>query len=218
MTTVKFNVSGHPFEVLLSTIHKDPDNLLARIIDKQNSQMATHKDGAYFIDRNPILFPYILDYLRTGRIVYPTCVSKIDFLRELQYYGLALNEMTKKQRTIDDVIDVAVANSIISNEKNSAIKQEMMTLLINLSAYVASGDSFYTYVVETDEIKQFLKLIHIKSLSTRTYDARWQQHSTDRLIYSSYNNEEGKSASSEHLGRQAKIPEHILRISIGDRT
>lgn len=215
MAIVKFNVSGRPFEVLLSTIHKDPDNLLARIIDKQNSQMTTHKDGVYFIDRNPILFPYVLDYLRTDRIVYPTCISKIDFLRELQYYGLALKEVIKKQKTIDDAIGVTIANSMISNEANIAIKREMMALLVHLSAYVASGSPFSVYVVETEEITQFLKLIHIKNLSIHTYDARWQPHSTDRSIYYSHNS--GDKCIERIFSPQEKIPQNLLRVSIGDR-
>jgi hypothetical protein len=46
--------------------------------------------GNYFIDRDGMIFDYILDYLRTGKIkVIPFVISREDVERELDFYGVA---------------------------------------------------------------------------------------------------------------------------------
>ena len=45
-------------------------------------------DGAYFIDRNPRYFSYVLDYLRDGELVIDSNVSLEAFKNEARYFGL----------------------------------------------------------------------------------------------------------------------------------
>lgn len=47
------------------------------------------KDGAYLIDRNGIMFDYILDYLRDGAVVLPpSAIEQQQLITEARYYGL----------------------------------------------------------------------------------------------------------------------------------
>ena len=55
-------------------------------------------DGAYFIDRNPRYFPYVLDYLRDGELVTDSNVSLKAIKNEARYFGLFNLEEELKER------------------------------------------------------------------------------------------------------------------------
>jgi len=68
---VKLNVGGQIFVTKISTLTKYPDSMLALMFnhtDEGMSPMAKTKDGAYFLDANPVYFGEILEYLRHGEI------------------------------------------------------------------------------------------------------------------------------------------------------
>lgn len=51
--------------------------------------MKVDKKGRYFIDRNGDLFQIVLDYLRTGKLIWPSDPQQKEQLKlELEYYGL----------------------------------------------------------------------------------------------------------------------------------
>ena len=45
-------------------------------------------DGAYFIDRDPRYFPYVLNYLRDGQLVIDSDISLEAIKNEARYFGL----------------------------------------------------------------------------------------------------------------------------------
>ena len=45
-------------------------------------------DGAYFIDRDPRYFPYVLNYLRNGQLVTDSDISLEALKYEASYFGL----------------------------------------------------------------------------------------------------------------------------------
>ncbi len=45
-----------------------------------------------FIDRDGLLFRFVLNYLRDGKVVLPITVDKNTFLHELSYYGIAMED------------------------------------------------------------------------------------------------------------------------------
>ena len=45
-------------------------------------------DGAYFIDRDPKYFPYVLNYLRNGQLVIDSDISLEAIKYEASYFGL----------------------------------------------------------------------------------------------------------------------------------
>ena len=55
-------------------------------------------DGAYFIDRNPKYFPYVLDYLRNRQLVIDSDISLEAMKYEASYFGLVNleDELTKR--------------------------------------------------------------------------------------------------------------------------
>lgn len=86
---VILNVGGFRHETLSSTIASAPDTRLFWITEKngQSPEYDSEK-GEYFFDRNPLLFPYILNYYRTGKLHCPMDVCGSLFEEELQFWGI----------------------------------------------------------------------------------------------------------------------------------
>jgi hypothetical protein len=69
---VELNVGGVFYSTSLTTLIKEPDSLLGEIFTGKNKD-AIMKDskGRFFLDRDGVLFRYILDYLRNQKLVLP---------------------------------------------------------------------------------------------------------------------------------------------------
>ena len=69
---ITLDVGGQVFKTQISTLTKYPDSMLAIMFQHTVNGLAPMpmtKDGAYFLDANPLYFGEILDYLRHGKIV-----------------------------------------------------------------------------------------------------------------------------------------------------
>ncbi len=81
--TIYLNVGGMIFTTSRKTIFSKGTNQLTSLIEESS------KEFPVFIDRNPILFNAILEYLRTGRYFLPPQVSGWpQLINEIEYYGL----------------------------------------------------------------------------------------------------------------------------------
>ena len=83
---VIFNVGGRRFVTWRNTLERFPETLLgseelvARFYDKEKKE--------YFIDRDPHLFRYILNYYRCGKLHRSFEDCNASFEEELQFYGI----------------------------------------------------------------------------------------------------------------------------------
>ena len=55
-------------------------------------------DGAYFLDRNAKYFPYVLDYLRRGKLLIDDDISLEALKYEASYFGLVNLEKELNKR------------------------------------------------------------------------------------------------------------------------
>ncbi|XP_071485391.1 BTB/POZ domain-containing protein KCTD8-like [Diadema antillarum] len=89
---VELNVGGQSYTTALSTLTKDRDSLLAELFTGRSESGLLHRDsrGRYFIDRDGQLFRYILDYLRTHKLLLPEDFTEVSRLyEEARFYRLA---------------------------------------------------------------------------------------------------------------------------------
>ncbi|EFA78595.1 BTB/POZ domain-containing protein [Heterostelium album PN500] len=105
---VTFNVGGTLFATSLNTILRAKDSLLYKIVEMQIHQI--QKDQIIFIDRNPIYFSCILDYLRTLKYFSPSGqVNTAALLEEATFFkvkGLELAIKDEPELTRTDIVKI----------------------------------------------------------------------------------------------------------------
>lgn len=86
---VELNVGGTIFQTFRSTLVKFPDSMIAAMFSGRHP-LARDKEGRPFLDRNPELFVYVLEYLRTN--IYPEALlteAQLPFFEhEISYFNL----------------------------------------------------------------------------------------------------------------------------------
>ncbi|CAH3129813.1 unnamed protein product [Pocillopora meandrina] len=113
-TMLKLNVGGHFFSTSLATMTKDPGSMFHSMFSGR-FDTKPGEDGSYFIDRDGTHFRYILNYLRTGKLVLPDDkVVRMELLNEAEFYQ------------IDGILDELKANpfkdsAILSSEQREIL-------------------------------------------------------------------------------------------------
>ena len=103
----------------------DPNSMLAKMFDPESSFSApgVKKDGAYFIDRDPVHFRAVLNFLRSGHLDRDCNVPAL--LKEASFFGLlglegALQGMEEqaRMRTGDEFL-LNVGGKIFATTKDT---------------------------------------------------------------------------------------------------
>lgn len=68
---VNLNVGGVVYVTSLTTLQSMKGGLLASLFEKDDVDLPRDSDGRYFIDRDGVLFRYVLDYLRNEKLLLP---------------------------------------------------------------------------------------------------------------------------------------------------
>ncbi|KAG8124555.1 hypothetical protein E2320_019939, partial [Naja naja] len=85
---IVLNVGGFKFTTRPSTLQKFPESRLARMLNGNDPEFKL-LNGQYFVDRDGVLFGYILDSLRTLQLALPSDFSDYKRLqREADFYEL----------------------------------------------------------------------------------------------------------------------------------
>ncbi|XP_012277958.1 BTB/POZ domain-containing protein KCTD12 [Orussus abietinus] len=85
---VELNVGGVFYTTTLTTLTKEPDSHLSSIFTG-NSPVPKDAKGKFFLDRDGVLFRYVLDFLRNQALVLPEGFRERERLRqEANFYGL----------------------------------------------------------------------------------------------------------------------------------
>ena len=94
-STVKLNIGGHHFTTSLQILTKDPNSILAAMFSGK-FEMKPCEDGVFFIDRDGTHFRFILNYLRSGKLVLPegaTCHKELEAEAKFHQIQGILNQM-----------------------------------------------------------------------------------------------------------------------------
>ncbi|CAI2161520.1 1440_t:CDS:2 [Funneliformis geosporum] len=66
------NIGGEKYETYRTTLTRYPETLLGTMFQQRNKVLLDPKKGnEYFFDRNSKAFHYILEYYRTGKLIWP---------------------------------------------------------------------------------------------------------------------------------------------------
>jgi len=105
---VTLNVGGTMFTTTRSTLMNEPNSMLSRMFSPADSWAnITDPNGAVLIDRSPVYFEPILNYLRHGQLILDNGVNPQGVLEEAKFFGISsileqLEEMVKSMEKSDD--------------------------------------------------------------------------------------------------------------------
>lgn len=104
------------------------DSMLASLVPdrwcKSSGNDEDEDNATLFIDRNGAHFGYLLDYLRYGSVQLLVTVSKADFLRDLDYYGISVADDGDIRNTAHPITEwEATISKIVQREVGRPSKQ-----------------------------------------------------------------------------------------------
>ncbi|XP_031560773.1 BTB/POZ domain-containing protein KCTD9-like [Actinia tenebrosa] len=105
---VTLNVGGQLFTTTRATLLSKSNSMLAKMFSVTDSWCSIRDpSGAYLIDRSPVYFEPILNYLRHGRVILDEGVNPRGVLEEAKFFGLTsmmeeLEETVKKIEKLQD--------------------------------------------------------------------------------------------------------------------
>ncbi|KAG7335570.1 hypothetical protein KOW79_000263 [Hemibagrus wyckioides] len=86
---VRLNVGGTYFQTTTQTLCREPKSFLYRLC-QEDPELQSDKDelGAYLIDRDPVYFGPVLNYLRHGKLVLNKNLTEEGALEEAEFYNI----------------------------------------------------------------------------------------------------------------------------------
>ncbi|XP_068708737.1 BTB/POZ domain-containing protein KCTD9-like isoform X3 [Montipora capricornis] len=105
---VTLNVGGQIFTTTRATLMNEPNSMLAKMFSPAESWTSiTDHSGAFLIDRSPVYFEPILNYLRHGQLILDNGVNPGGVLEEAKFFGISgileqLEEMVKATDKSED--------------------------------------------------------------------------------------------------------------------
>ncbi|XP_068760043.1 uncharacterized protein [Montipora capricornis] len=112
-STIELNVGGQHFTTSLQTLTKDAGSMLHAMFSERFDTKPA-KDGSFFIDRDGTHFRYILNYLRTGRLILPEeKLVRKELLEEAEFYQI--------RGIVDGLLPPAFLESKILSDEQKAI-------------------------------------------------------------------------------------------------
>lgn len=137
---VELNVGGVTYTTALSTLTKDADSLLGEMFTGKHPVFKDSK-GKYFIDRDGVLFRYILDFLRNQKLLLPENFHEKERLRnEAEYFRLP--SMVKILNTVITTAmtkDLSLANCEEVQNISERTKKEAGCILLGYRGTFAFG-------------------------------------------------------------------------------
>ncbi|XP_076360059.1 BTB/POZ domain-containing protein KCTD12-like [Tachypleus tridentatus] len=89
-SVMELNVGGVFYTTSLNTLTKEPTSLLGQMFTgKGSKQVMRDSKGKFFIDRDGVIFRYVLDYLRNQKLILPENFHERERLKqEAEYFIL----------------------------------------------------------------------------------------------------------------------------------
>ncbi|KAL7468547.1 hypothetical protein ACHAXS_008766 [Conticribra weissflogii] len=142
---VTFDVGGKEFKISREFIEKQEGSMLASLV---SDTWLKDPSKPIFIDRNYSIFEWVLDYLRYGSVTLPNSIHRDMFLRDLDFYGIVLEEGSVKSTSLaSEAVDLKIAITNIDDKKEELEAKRDILLFANycyrriFSSSITSGQS-----------------------------------------------------------------------------
>ncbi|XP_051161722.1 BTB/POZ domain-containing protein KCTD12 [Leptopilina boulardi] len=113
---VELNVGGVFYTTTLSTLTSEVDSNLSAIFSEK-LKLKKDAKGKYFLDRDGVLFRYVLDFLRNQALVLPEGFRERDRLvQEADFYGL-----TNLKKAINEHVSTTTTTTTVLSSKRGYI-------------------------------------------------------------------------------------------------
>ncbi|XP_045169453.2 BTB/POZ domain-containing protein KCTD7-like [Mercenaria mercenaria] len=130
---IELNVGGTLMNTLRSTVTKEADSLLANMI-KGNVPLTKDGTGRYFLDRDPVIFGHVLEFLRSG--LHPPHNKVIHVYEYAKYFGITkLVDLMEQFQTVQYKKRADEAKSKLDPVKYDKLKQNIICKLAGLSRF-----------------------------------------------------------------------------------
>ncbi len=119
---VTLNVGGHIYTTSLSTLTKDRESMLGAMFSGEMSASHKDKQGNYVIDRDGKLFRYVLNFLRSSKLLVPDDFKELDMLgEEAEFYQIKdMVDAVKRLQLERDAVHVRTNIVIYSPDTRSS--------------------------------------------------------------------------------------------------
>jgi len=127
---IKLNVGGVIYQTTRTTLLKNEDTMLFKMFSENDfgviPGVKDEQTGAILIDRNGRYFEPILNYLRTGQLIYDTNLSLDGILEEARYFGV--------QELVEQLQNRSFGGSPVAGNENIPLtRQDVIRALIQTS-------------------------------------------------------------------------------------
>lgn len=153
--TVKLNVGGFLFEVFRTLIEANESSMIAALVSERWNEDA---QATIFIDRDGENFRYCLQFLRNGCVDLPLTISRDEFLRDMDYYGLDWKEhqvthgaavLKCLQNAKEEITTLTTEASRAENRKKYARLAEKA-----LARFLETGGLILVYTIDDNNDKE----------------------------------------------------------------
>ncbi|CAG8601235.1 15580_t:CDS:2 [Acaulospora morrowiae] len=161
------NVGGFRYETLCSTLRAYPQTLLGTMFHERNNALLHPTNGnEYFFDRNGRAFHYILEYYRTGEIVWPndeptqlcacTQVTKKELFKELDYFQIPLSVVLVPNNLDDNkILAMKLDDFVEALSQAIIITRQNFQSVLNLSFFNIRSSSLRIYGISSYDYNRY---------------------------------------------------------------
>ncbi|KAF0394262.1 BTB/POZ protein [Gigaspora margarita] len=178
---IVLNVGGIKYETYRSTLTAYPDTMLGTMFQERNgSLLHPTKDNEYFFDRNGYAFRFIIEFYRTGKILWEdpitsnnnnsssSMVTRNELYEEIEYFRIPYDinidsrriRFKKRPAEVIDVF-VLVLESIIDialQEWRGDVKIYLYEDMISFKAFFDNEDVSSRQFAGTNDFKIFKRM------------------------------------------------------------
>ncbi|RGB40856.1 BTB/POZ protein [Rhizophagus diaphanus] len=147
--TIILNVGGVKYETFRSTLTAYPNTMLGTMFSERNKMTLKSDDNkTYFIDRNGYAFYYIMEFYRTGKILWPGEIKNQENMRKLVTIQQLEIEIEYFQIPFDDTF-----LSLVHKSAANIIDEIILSLIQMIKIHLENHGNLISMLIKESSIE-----------------------------------------------------------------